>query len=297
MIQHEILYVKADRLADRTGITDEHERAQHLISLTNQSIDDIIIPNLTEEEIAEDLAMEALHLNDSGELSMDNFMDAIRDIEKALALASNNKYVLEADYKFAEIDKDREKYLTRAIKVGEATFDKAYEEKHLGFYYSMHQTRSYMRLLFSMVTDFVEDKNYKPCQKLCERILLLNKNDNLGTRKLLAPLYLYHKQFDDFMDLLEKFEEESEDTSWLFNYALYIYLIDGDCPDADDAMESALLNNPFILAYLTNKKKLSLSDLPSGYSPHSEEEAKIYIYESLFAWRTAFGVQAWLKKF
>ena len=165
--------------------------------------------------------------------------------------------------------------------------DKEMEERgfmeDIGNFYKMQGTRPYMRLYYAKLQLELSDEQYNNAVATAERILLLNKNDNLGVRYTLSGLYLYFRAFDSFESLWKKYPSAHD-----------------ACRAADFALEAAYQGNEslyrrrlnklkdlniFLYVFLAAKDFDCFSIQPADYySPGSIQEADVYYddHEFLF---------------
>jgi tetratricopeptide (TPR) repeat protein len=126
----------------------------------------------------------------------------------------------------------------------------------------------------------------------CAEILRLNPSDQQGVRHILANWLLHEGLQQDLASLFEAFEDDTE-TSWLYTRALWAFGQEGACQKADEYLQEALRQNPYVPSYLLGLKKMP-GILPRGGHTGDEREAISYIAEALNIWLKTDGALEWL---
>jgi tetratricopeptide (TPR) repeat protein len=259
------------------------------------------LPKLDESQIteryrAEDLAFEVLLKNEQGYRNIEEHEDNFLKAQKANFLYSNNLIVINAMMEMSKSVITTKAWMEKGLLLASKVFDKQFEEENKGYYWGLNQTRPFIRMLLTKMDYLEEEGKRKEAIIVAERIIYLNEKDNNGVRDVLQRLYLMEKKFDDYIEIIEKFPDDYS-VSYFYNYALYLYIIEGaNHPDTEEAMQEAIEFNPFVLPYLTKKKKLGELNL-NYYNPREEDGAQLYYEENIALWQTVYGVQNWLKKF
>lgn len=84
-----------------------------------------------------------------------------------------------------------------------------FNKENIGHFYSIFETRPYIRGLFSKADYLVLDGKIKQARDVCKEILRLNENDNMGARYFLMAIYAFLEEEKDMLKLFEKYPEEN----------------------------------------------------------------------------------------
>jgi tetratricopeptide (TPR) repeat protein len=259
------------------------------------------LPPLKEAEMtkvyqAEDIAYDVLIKIENGINSFEEYEDLRAEAQKAYFLCADSLIVLNALIVTAPTQQQMRSWLHKGISLAEKLFDEDYEAENYGEYWGINKTRPYVRMLVIKMDFYIEDKNWDEAILTAERIIYLNNADNNGVRDQLQMMYLLKRRYDDYMNLLEKYPDDYS-AAFFYNYALYLYITAGaNDPDTEEAIKEAIEFNPFVLAFLTKKRRMD-DTKASYYNPQDEEGAKLYVRETKELWLSVYGVQNWLKKF
>ena len=85
--------------------------------------------------------------------------------------------------------------------------NKFFEDDNMGSFYSIFETRPYIRGLNQKAFYLAQDGKYKLAIELCKEILELNNSDNTGIRYLLMALYACMEDEKAMLSLYEKYQE------------------------------------------------------------------------------------------
>jgi tetratricopeptide (TPR) repeat protein len=289
----EIIFNDANRYSEINNIPIE--KVYDLLK-NNGKLPKLKESQITEQHKAEDLAYEVLLKNEAGFKSIDEYEDNFSKAQKASLLFSNNLIVINAMMEMAKSSITTKAWMEKGLLLASKIFDEQFEEENKGHYWGLNQTRPYIRMLLTKMDYLEEEGKRKEAIIVAERIIYLNEKDNNGVRDVLQRLYLMEKRFDDFIEIIEKFPNDYS-VSYFYNYALYLYIIEGaNHPDTKEAMQEAIEFNPYVLPYLTKKKKLSELNI-NYYNPREDDGAQLYCEENIALWQTVYGVQNWLKGF
>jgi tetratricopeptide (TPR) repeat protein len=288
-------FIEKDRFFTRQKMSDL-EKDDWIKNKFGVPIPEIPINELTDEEKAENIALDVLQELENGNLEYDDFKELEEDALRALQLCGNSLLAIEAFSKTCLNLVKCEKAVDKGIEIGSVLFGGEFEKENEGHFWGLVRTRPYLRLLASKAQILEEKKRKKEALEVYRLILRLNHNDNMGSRFELQRLYLEFKQYDLFMDVIDDFEEEFEfSIQSLYNYALYLFITLGECDESDDALSEAISFNPFVLPYLKGKK-LAQTYI-SRYTPKGEDGAQLYVQDNLYLWRRQVGIQNWLRQF
>jgi len=294
-ISTERSFIAMQRFMNRQKMSD-NEKQDWIKNRVGAPIPEIPFEELTDEEKAEDIAFDILQEIEDGNLYYEDFKEMQEKAQLAINLCGTSLLALEAYFKTCMPKTKAHKVLDKGIMIGEQLFGGDFEKENEGHFWGLTQTRPYLRMLSSKAQRLEEQNHKKEAIQIYAKIIRLNPNDNQGSRFELQKLYLELKQFDQFLDLIDQFEDEFEySLQSQYNYALYLYITLGECEESDDALVDAISFNPHVLPYLLGKK-LNKHYI-SKYTPTGEDGATVYSQDNLYLWRKQVGIQNWLRQF
>ncbi len=179
----------------------------------------------------------------------------------------------------------------RAVRAGELSLGELFFKRNEGHFWSILETRPYMRALHGLAAAFWEKGQHEETFGIYEEMLRLNPGDNQGIRYLLGFCLIKEKRYDEMEKLYRDYGEDS--CFMLYNLALSRFC--RGYASADNVLRRALVVNEYVPAYLIGEEEVPYP-LPDRYSHGSEEEAAIYAGEAHAAWRKAAGALDWLQK-
>lgn len=237
---------------------------------------------------AQELAYDAMEADDP--------FDAIRLVNEAQKLDPDCTDAQRLMVSLLPMELDNRIQLMREV-VGKAerNFGDQFFEENKGHFWGVLSTRPYMRAMQELselltVADKLED-----AIAVCERMLVLNPNDNQGVRYALVGLYLATKQGQTASDLLSRYPGE-EDYTAVFAWGRVIeHWLASRVSDARSALLRARNVNSFVEGYLTGTRKLPRR-LPSSYRPGDESEAQVAVAHLSPACVRLPEFTAWLRK-
>ncbi len=104
---------------------------------------------------------------------------------------------------------ERNKLVDEAIEKERKYLEKEKYFEEVGAFYSIWETRPYMRSLYRKVQFLFEDKKYNLAIEKCNEILKLNEGDNMGVRYVLMLIYGILEKEQELLDVYNNYEEES----------------------------------------------------------------------------------------
>lgn len=201
-------------------------------------------------------------------------------------------YLILADYKAATLEKKIE-YYRLAVNAGEKKFGPQFFVENEGVFWGILETRGYMRAKFSLALSLFEWGQKREAVLHYNDLLRLNPNDNQGVRDFLVHALIDLKEFSQLQKLFKKYDDDFSLT-WSFSRALYHFLKSGpQSKKAIQLLKKGHKKNPFVLDYLTKKKKLP-KYTPDHYAVGSKEEAMIYAEENIILWNNNRPSIDWL---
>jgi tetratricopeptide (TPR) repeat protein len=162
--------------------------------------------------------------------------------------------------------------LEKAVAAGERSLGAEYFEENKGDFWSLIETRPYMRARSDLADMLLNAGRASEAIGHFETLLDLNPNDNQGIRDILLACYLAGDQLDGARRLLLTYKD---DASAVFAWARMLErLLSEDFERAAKLLQQARRNNRFVELYFTAQKGPPL-EMPGSYSPGSEEEAQL----------------------
>lgn len=237
------------------------------------------------EEIAQDLAWDAYDEPDPDRaiaLALQATAIDVDCVDAAITVAT-----LGASSPESEVN-----ILRAALLSGEKRLGRKFFRENAGHFWGLHETRPYMRARFALAEALEAVGQIEEAISHCQALLELNPNDNQGAREFLLRLYFCTRRIDDARRLLERYRE---DPSAIWSWARVLEkFISSDIPAATQAMAIAKQGNPYVLDFLTGRKKLPRA-LPPTYSLGGREEALICAHTLFAAWRAHPAALKWLQ--
>lgn len=138
---------------------------------------------------------------------------ALSYTKKALELEPDN---LDARLKLIALENmydpnKRLEELDKLIKKADEEYTKTNTfERYMGNFWQFYETRPYMRVREAHVTTLIECGMMTEAIKECKEMMKLNKDDNLGIRYTLAPLYAYMENEKSLVTLSKKSQKDSQ---------------------------------------------------------------------------------------
>jgi len=282
--QHDKLMTDLHRMIDAQNFKNLEELEKFMDTMIGKQIPSFPDEVLTDEEKAQDLVLDAYELPPE---------KAEANIEKALKLDPD---CIEA-YEFMAIHTQVLEraliYIQKAVDIGRRRFGGEYLDKHKGYFWGLHETRTYMRCLLLYADMLKEAGEQKKSIAILEEMLELNPNDNQGVRDQLMLYYIQTHQDEKYLKYAKIFKDDYSAFA-LFDAALFTFKNKGAGAQATKKLKAAIKHNRYVPALLTRKKpKESLSKY---YSPGDKEEAIYYTLFAHHAWHSIPGAIDWLKE-
>lgn len=153
--------------------------------------------------------------------------------------------------------------------------DNVFDEKNIGIFWGLMETRSFMRTKHSYMLTLMELGRYTEALQQGEEMLKLCKNDNLGIRYLMSGMYIILEKFEECEKLYNTYKEET--TFMLFPKAI-MYYKKGNYTKSKKVINEIKEENPYIIDLYTGKIKFTKQKIQKieengMYSIGSEEEA------------------------
>ena len=245
-----------------------------------------------EKELDEEL-QEFIQKYNEGEIEFENTIldDAYEILEKAenaKSKAQAIKYAKEAYEKCPEcfdaiiFQCDLEENGIKRMKLLDAGLkteknrlikEKYFDKENIGHFYGIFETRPYIRGLVIKAEYLLEEGKLRQAESVCNEVLKLNANDNMGARYLLMAIYATLEAENDMLKLYKKYPEE--DLEMLFPL-FAIYYKNGNDKKAKEYLKRIDKCNPnfvkFFKGTIEESKKVS-----SGYYSRGDS-SEIFMY-------------------
>jgi tetratricopeptide (TPR) repeat protein len=201
-------------------------------------------------------------------------------------------YVLLAEDEAPTVEKAME-YYRQGVEAGERALGHDYFAKSEGHFWSLLETRPYMRARLGLARALWQVQKTGEAITHFREMLRLNPGDNQGVRYLLLDLLMHLERDADVGALLEQYADDAM-ALWLYSRALHAFRTAGASERANALLREALKENPHVPAYLTGEKRIPTRRPPTmGFG--DEAEAIAYAADHLPHWRCTAGALDWLK--
>jgi tetratricopeptide (TPR) repeat protein len=182
----------------------------------------------------------------------------------------------------------------KGVEAGEKALGKRSFREDVGDFWSILETRPYMRVRQGLATALWETGAHEEAIAHYEALLKLNPNDNQGIRYLLSDCLLIRGLDDEAEALLGRYKADAS-SHWLWAGALAHFRRSGDSDRARRALTLARKSNPYVTDYLLGGKKLPRAR-PDYISWGGEDEAVAYVaHTGASAWGASPGALTWLE--
>jgi tetratricopeptide (TPR) repeat protein len=212
---------------------------------------------------------------------------------KALAISPlcADAYVLLAEEWADSVDEVLRLY-RMGVEAGEKALGKEAFEEDVGHFWSILETRPYMRARCGLARALWSTGARDAAIQHYRDMLRLNPNDNQGIRHLLAACLLQLERDEELAQLLREYEGDAL-AAWTYTKVLAAYRRTGDDDESRRLLVEALKWNEHVLDYLTGKKKPPRC-LPPYVTFGGEDEAAHYVADFGVGWRRTSGALQWL---
>jgi tetratricopeptide (TPR) repeat protein len=219
--------------------------------------------------------------------------DRINLAHKALSVSKDcaDAYVLLSHEASATITESI-RLLEDGVSAGERALGKKMFEEEAGNFWSILETRPYMRARFDLAHLLCIDGKRAEGIAHMQDLLRLNPNDNQGVRDELAACLLEDGNLEDLQKLLDAYPD-GYSAVWFYSRALMKFRQHGRTPEADACLITAFEQNRFVPLYLLGKKSLP-SYAPDYMSIGDETEAVVYALDNVRAWKATRGALMWM---
>ncbi|WP_176560394.1 tetratricopeptide repeat protein [Brevibacillus dissolubilis] len=126
-----------------------------------------------------------------------------------------------------------------------------------------------------------------------EKMLEHNPHDNQEIRGSLLSIYIELRQFEQALHLTETYDDNNAITN--YSRVLIEYETNGPTAKAEQLLDAAIEQNPHVIDYLVDRKRLPRYELDS-YTLGDDSEAVVYINENFHLWVIEPSLLRWVKK-
>lgn len=207
-------------------------------------------------------------------------------IEPALAAAEKSRYCSDAFNVLAEcLPTDPGESLTLhcwGMRIGEAYLGKECFKQERGNFYSLLETRPYMRARFNMATDLMNLGCPDDATAHLQALLHLDPTDHLGARLLLSVTLLMTRRYDEFHKFHKK-NADGADCYWRYGEVFFQDAIGAKEDQFVAALERAMQANKFVPVLLWNPR-FEFERFPFGVSWSGPDGAEEYLRSSAALW-------------
>ena len=152
--------------------------------------------------------------------------------------------------------------------------EKYFNKENIGHFYGIFETRPYIRGLVIKAEYLLAEGKLRQAESVCNEVLKLNENDNMGARYLLMAIYATLEEENDMLKLYKKYPEE--DLEMLFPL-FAIYYKNGNDKKAKEYLKRIdKCNSNFVKLFkgtIKESKKVS----PGYYSRGDSSEIFMYL--------------------
>ena len=152
--------------------------------------------------------------------------------------------------------------------------EKYFDKENIGHFYGIFETRPYIRGLVIKAEYLLEEGKLRQAESVCNEVLKLNANDNMGARYLLMAIYATLEEENDMLKLYKKYPEE--DLEMLFPL-FAIYYKNGNDKKAKEYLKRIDKCNPNFVKFFKGTIKESKEVSPGYYSRGDSSEIFMYL--------------------
>jgi hypothetical protein len=164
--------------------------------------------------------------------------------------------------------------------------------EEVGHFWGIMETRPYMRARHGLAEVLWHMDERQTAIAHLKDLLRLNPGDNQGIRYILAGRLLAVGDDAALEHLLAAYPDEAG-ALWAYTRALHAFRRHGAGPQADRALRRAFAANAYVPPYLLGARPFP-KQLPSYYGIGDENEAVVYLVESVEGWLETPGALEWL---
>ena len=278
---HERMLADMNRFLAHNPPTSEADfRATLGKHFTGRSFDDLSTPPSTPLEQAQDLCYQAFATFGRRRIQLARqALEISPDCADAWVILAEHSVTHEAQLEC----------YSQGVAAGERSLGQEMFEEHRGHFWSVTETRPYMRARFGLARTLEKIGRLEDAVVHYLELLELNHRDNQGIRYVLLPCLLQLGRDADAARLLKQHDEATP--QWAYYRALIAFRSSGPSAAAGRELRTALRRNSHVPRFLLSDEA---PPLPSTYSPGSVEEAVICAHELKPAFAATEGAEDWL---
>lgn len=182
-------------------------------------------------------------------------------------------------------------YFRQGIEAGERDLGETFFTENEGHFWGLIETRPYMRVKYNYAEVCWHKGDTDEARRHLEHILQLNPADNMGARYLLLAVYLYEDELEKAERLLEAYDEST--AFFMYDRMVLEFKKRGVSAQLKMLCRSALNMNPHVPKYLLGDQEMP-KILPEYYGSGDEDEAVLYVLNSLRVWAELPLLIQWL---
>ncbi len=199
-------------------------------------------------------------------------------------------YVLLAE--MSRMPEEMRRYYEQGVAAGERALGSQVFAEDVGMFWGLLETRPYMRARLGLAQMLWHVGERQAAIAHARDLLRLNPGDNQGIRYLLATWLTVMGDDTAVAQLLAAYPDEWS-AQWAYTRALHIFRTQGRGQQAGEALEQALVVNPFVPMYMLEVLPLPEKQ-PEYYGMGDKNEAAIYLVGNIDAWTASPGAGEWL---
>jgi tetratricopeptide (TPR) repeat protein len=218
---------------------------------------------------------------------------AVTLARKALAISADcaDAYNLLAEETAKSLEEALDLY-RKGVEAGERALGKKAFKEDVGYFWGILETRPYMRARAGLAQSLWEAGQREEAVEHYKELLRLNPNDNQGIRDFLMPCLIELGRDKDAERLYKQYAGDGM-AVWMYSRALLDFRKQGYSQTAYSSLKAALDENKHVPAYILGRKKIPRT-LPSQYGFGDDNEAVLYAYGNIAAWKATPGALEWL---
>lgn len=219
----------------------------------------------------------------------------IQMAEAALEIDPNSSdaYMILAEE--AENEHEARAFLKEGMEAGRRELGDLFFEKNKGYFWGLHETRSYITICKSYAESCWFGGNGEEAAKTLENIMELNTEDNTGARYLLLAVYLYTNRLDDAERLLNNYGNDDVAAAFAYDRIVLEYKRNGITSQLKMLYRIARNVNKHVPDYLLGGKRLPHS-LPDYIGMGDTNEAVEYVIMHSRLWASLPDLLKWMLK-
>jgi len=193
----------------------------------------------------------------------------------------------------AETIEDAYDYYVKGVAAGERALGEQFIEMNSGKLGTYPAARPYLRARQGLAECLISMGREEEGLDHYRDLLRLNTPDNQGVRYATLGLLLQMSRDAEAKELLDQYPEDTV-ADWTYSRALLAFRKNGDSPESNQALSTALSNNSSVPDYLTGKKPIP-ENRPETSESGDRNEAVLYVVQHFQNWWRTPSAMEWLK--